>query len=755
MGLPTLFIIGNIQLQGLDMEADMIEELELLAPAGTLQTLKAVVHAGADAVYFGGSQFGARAYAGNFNSEEVLEAIDFGHLHGSKIIMAINTLLKEQELEEQLYEYLLPYYEQGLDAVIVQDFGVLQFVKKNFPNLPIHTSTQMTVTNVEGAKFLVEQGASRIVMAREMSFAEIRRIHEAVPVEIESFVHGALCYCYSGQCLFSSMLGGRSGNRGRCAQPCRLPYEVYGQDKGKINSKNQIYPLSPKDLCTIDEIPKLAESGVYSFKIEGRMKSSEYAAGVVSVYRNYMDRYLNFEAEGYRVSEEDRQKLYDLGNRSGFTKGYYEQWNGPKMITFGKPGHEKNKDGLFEQIAKDYIHTDVKEAIQGHITVKKDTPISLTVIWKDSTATVTGDLPLSAEKQPLTEETLRQRLNKTGNTPFSFEKLDITLEDGLFLPMASINELRRKALEELQSQFVSSYRRIAENQKPDSFDKIKTKIQAASQKDIFSASIEQKEQFAPVLEQSLISVIYVDSMAFGREELLSELNKMYEMVQQSGKKLYYILPAIFRKHTAAFYEKILPKIKVDGFLVKSYDALAFLLQHPIPAKNIRLDHNMYTWSNRSKKAFYQLGIAGDTVPLELNRKEIQKRENAGSEMLIYGHLPLMTSVQCINKNLSGCDKIPKLRYLKDRYGILFPVKNHCMECYNVIYNSKALHLFSVLKELKNSGVSRFRLSFTMESEEEVRKILGNLRDIAENGERQPKTSNMEDYTYGHYKRGVE
>lgn len=733
----------------------MIEELELLAPAGTLQTLKAVVHAGADAVYFGGSQFGARAYAGNFDREEVLQAIDFGHLHGSKVIMAINTLLKEQELEEQLYEYLLPYYEQGLDAVIVQDFGVMQFVKKNFPNLPIHTSTQMTVTNVEGAKFLVEQGASRIVMAREMSFAEIKRIHEAVPVEIESFVHGALCYCYSGQCLFSSMLGGRSGNRGRCAQPCRLPYEVYGQDKSRISNKNQMYPLSPKDLCTIDEIPKLAESGVYSFKIEGRMKSSEYAAGVVSVYRKYMDNYLNFGAEGYRVSEEDRQKLYDLGNRSGFTKGYYEQWNGPKMITFGKPGHEKSNEGLFEQIARDYIHSEAKEAIQGHMTVKKDTPISLTVTWRNYTATVTGDMPLPAEKQPVTAEGLSQRVKKTGNTPFFFKKLDITLEDGLFLPMAAINELRRKALEELQNQFVSSYRRTAESKKVDSCDLSKIVVQATSEETIYSASMEQREQFAPLLEQPLISVIYADSMAFRREELLSELHKMHEMTQQSGKKLYYILPAIFRKHTAEFYEKILPDLNVDGFLVKSYDALAFLLQHQIAAANIRLDHNMYTWSNRSKESFYQLGIEGDTVPLELNRKEVQKRNNEQSEMLIYGHLPLMTSVQCINKNLSGCDKTPKVRYLKDRYGILFPVKNHCMECYNVIYNSKALHLFSLQNELKNSGVSRFRLSFTIESEREVRQMLGNLKDFSGNKEKKQKTSNMEDYTYGHYKRGVE
>ena len=268
----------------------MVQKLELLAPAGSLETAKAVVYAGADAVYFGGEKFGARAYAGNLKQDEIKYAIDFGHMHGRKMILTVNTLLKEREMEEELYDYLLPYYEQGLDAVIVQDFGVMQFIRRNFKGLPIHTSTQMTAAGAEGAEFLVQAGAERIVLAREMSLEEIRKIHESVSVELESFVHGALCYCYSGQCLFSSMLGGRSGNRGRCAQPCRLPYDVYDINLKKQSGGRTGYPLSPKDLCTIEMIPELAGSGVYSFKIEGRMKQTEYAGGVVSVYRRYIDR---------------------------------------------------------------------------------------------------------------------------------------------------------------------------------------------------------------------------------------------------------------------------------------------------------------------------------------------------------------------------------------------------------------------------------------------------------------------------------
>lgn len=716
----------------------MKQELELLAPAGTLQTLKAVISAGADAVYFGGSRFGARAYAGNFNKEEVLEAIDFSHIHGKKVFMALNTLLKEKELEEELYEYLLPYYEHGLDAVIVQDFGVMQFVRRNFKELPIHTSTQMTVTNVEGARLLKEAGASRIVMARELSLEEIHRIKKEVSVELESFVHGALCYCYSGQCLFSSMLGGRSGNRGRCAQPCRLPYEAFTTKAG--------YPLSPKDLCTIDMIPQLAENGVYSFKIEGRMKRAEYAAGVVSVYRKYMDYYRMQGKEGYHVSKKDHQKLFDFGNRSGFTEGYYKQWNGADMITFTKPGHEKNNEALWKQVAEDYIQTECKEKITGHMKVFKDLPIELKVAIADTEVTVTGAVAGEAKNQPLTEETLQAKITKTGNTPFVFENLTIDLEDGLFLSMGAVNELKRQALDALEAECLQKYRRIQQE------DCIHLPLgeennQILDSKICMTASVEREEQIQPLLKDERISVIYVDSSVFKREDILPKMQKLFDKTKDVGKELYYILPAVFRHKTSAFYETILSQIKADGFLVKNYDALGFLLSHHISPKRIRIDHNLYTFSRESRQAFGKLKIAGDTIPLELNRKEIRQRENQNSEILIYGYLPLMTSVQCLNKNINGCDKIPKISYLKDRYGISFPVKNHCQECYNVIYNSKPLQLFSVVDELISFGVYRFRLSFTNESKEQVEKVLCISKDSP--------LENRNDYTYGHYKRGVE
>ena len=312
-------------------------KVELLAPAGSYESMTAAYHAGADAVYLGGMKFGARAFADNLDTERMKEAIHYAHIRDKKIYLTVNTLLKEKETEE-VYEYLLPFYKEGLDAVIVQDFGVFQMVKEAFPDMDLHASTQMTVTGVKGAKWLWQRGASRVVTARELSLEEIRKIHEQVPVEIESFVHGALCFCYSGQCLLSSMIGGRSGNRGRCAQPCRLPYQLYENEK-QISRDGQSYLMSPKDMCTLDLIPDLIESGIYSFKMEGRMKKPEYTAGITAIYRKYIDRYLEYGRENYQVRQEDRNILMDLYNRGGFSIGYYRQHNGKDMMSMERPNH--------------------------------------------------------------------------------------------------------------------------------------------------------------------------------------------------------------------------------------------------------------------------------------------------------------------------------------------------------------------------------------------------------------------------------
>lgn len=759
------------------------KEMELLAPAGSYETFRAVINAGADAVYLGGNRFGARAYADNFKEEELLAAIDYAHIHERQVYLTINTLLKEKELEEELYEYLLPYYRQGLDAVIIQDLGAFDLISREFPDLPIHTSTQMTITNRYGAKAMKKMGASRIVTAREMSFAEIRDIHEHVDVEIESFVHGALCYCYSGQCLLSSMLGGRSGNRGRCAQPCRLPYEAYDADFHPITANgirklNGDYILSPKDLCTIEQIPELVESGIYSLKIEGRMKQAQYAAGVVSVYRRNLDRYLKLrrtvaENSGgnnrseiyketkrrYQVSKEDYRKLYDFGNRSGFTEGYYRKHNGSDMITFVSPNHEKNNGALQDEINQTYIQTELKEKINGNLRLNKDFPAIMELACKGRWVSVTGDVLQKASKQPLTFDKVEKNIKKTGNTPFEFRDLKIEMEEDLFLPVQSLNRIRRDALEELERELIKGYRREApEMRLGEGNYRSSVKSEDPKKSKYLAVSIESRQMLEVILRYREIDAVYLDSSCYTRENINSCLWEDIYAVKKTGKEVYYVFPSVFRKCTAEFYEEkkalfLMPEL--DGIVIKSLDAAAFV--RSVLGNSIRLlaDHNLYTYNNRSSAMLNKFDIIKNTVPLELNRKELMGRNNKNSEMIIYGCLPLMTSVQCVHANLNGCDRRPVLTYLKDRYGKYFPVKNNCMECYNTLYNTTPLILFAFSKELVSRGIQSYRISFTKETEREIQQVMELYENTFLAGGSDIREFYAGDYTNGHYKRGVE
>lgn len=750
-------------------------KIELLAPAGSYEAFRAVILAGADAVYLGGSRFGARAYADNLSETELLAAIDEAHIHGRQIYLTVNTLLKEDELYGQLYDYLLPCYEQGLDAVILQDLGALSFVRREFPGLAIHTSTQMTITGSEGAGYLKSLGASRIVMAREMSFAEIREIHEHVDVEIESFVHGALCYCYSGQCLLSSLLGGRSGNRGRCAQPCRLPYEVFAEDRR--HRTGGTYILSPKDLCTVELIPQLVESGVFSFKIEGRMKQAEYAAGVVSVYRNCIDRYLEglegflrtseheedayrLAREAYSVKPEESRMLVDLGNRSGFTDGYFIRQNGREMITFGKPNHAKGDGTLQQEIRETFVRSEVKEKINGNLRLSKGLPAKIELQYGEILVHAEGDPVQQALNQPLSMEKVDACIRKTGNTPFEFSGLKIHMDPDIFLPVQALNQLRRNGLEALSAELAGRYRRKRERVFHEGLDgsrKGAGNICAAGQPVHLSVSVESRMQLTEALSSPYPDEICLDSSLYARERLLKALKDDIRAIHSTGKKACYILPAVFRNRTAAFYRenvKKLESLELDGFMAKSMDAAAFIRSSFSPETPLVLDHSIYTFNNEAKQLLKELVPLRDTVPLELNRRELAERDNRNSELILYGFLPLMTSAQCVHANMTGCDRIPGLVWLKDRYGKYFPVKNNCAECYNTIYNSTPQMLFLHRKEFLEMGITSFRLSFTTEHEQEVRSVLKLYEDVFLNGGKMEKGS-VPDYTNGHYKRGVE
>lgn len=698
-------------------------DFELLAPAGNINIFKAVIEAGADAVYVGGSMFGARAYANNFDEEELLYAIDYAHLKGVKVYLTVNTLLKNDEIEK-LYDYLLPFYERGLDAVLVQDLGALKLIHDRFPDLAIHTSTQMTVTGIDGVRFLKQFGVQRVVMAREVSLAEMKEIHEKCGMEIEAFVHGALCYSYSGQCLFSSMLGGRSGNRGRCAQPCRLPYCV--------GNKKDTYILSLKDMCGIKDLQKLKESGVYSLKIEGRMKQAGYASGVVAYYRRYIDSMKE-------VSDKDYKNIAGLGNRCGFTDKYYFEHNGTDMVTFEKPN--------FVSDASDELPQFSKIKIQGKLTLKEAEPGALTVLCGGYRFTSYMDPVSHALKAPAERKNVAERISKTGDTPFEFENIDITMDNDIFVPNGALNKLRREAIEGLQNEILTQYKRTASASY--GWKSKKTSEIKPSGDPKMIASVRDGKQLYRLLEYDNISEIYIDSSKYGRRDFVKEFSDDVFCVNNAEKKAYLALPVIFRRSTRDYFETIsdqLKKIDFEGFIVRNYEEF-FWVKTRFAGKKIVTDHNMYTYNDMAKSMFFDNGADADTMPLELNQKEINRRNNKGSQMIIYGYYPLMVSAQCVHKNSYKCDRTPQITYLKDRYNKIFPVWNNCSECYNIIYNSCPTVLFNNMQKIKNAGIDALRLDFTFEKPEEIDTVMAAFESNSADG--------IKEYTNGHFKRGVE
>jgi len=803
----------------------MKDRVEILAPAGSMECLKAAIAAGADAVYTGGALFGARAYAHNLTEEELLEAIDYVHLHGRRLYLTVNTLIKDREMEKQMYDYLLPYYRQGLDAVIVQDIGLFRFIRKHFPDLPIHASTQMTLTGVDGAKFLEKEGAQRIVTSRELSMAEVKKIADETELEIESFVHGALCYCYSGQCLFSSFIGGRSGNRGQCAQPCRLLYRT-------PEAKRPQYLLSLKDICTLELIPEMIESGIYSFKIEGRMKKPEYAAAVAFQYRKYADLYLKYYEEcpaeedpaayamkKYRVREEDRQMLLDLYNRGGFHTGYYHTQNGREMISLNRPNHagvpavkvlakkgrnvtakaltdlypqdiielpmrkgrEKAdnytcKDAirkgmnvqipvfadtpfkrdeiwmrtrnstLIDTLREEFVNGKIKERICGTFRLYPQEKATLMVKCRDAEITVAGEKAQEALSQPMSRERIEKQLRKTGNTEFEFSFLKVEIGEKVFLPMQSLNELRREALETLEKVICEKYRRSGEVKDPE-----EDKTELSMEEEVLSgwtASVRTAEQMEVILEEEAIGRIYVDCTMFPRIWEKDSYVEWITKVHAAGKEIYLVMPYIFRERTRKQYEAAYNRIfgaGWDGILIANYESFAFLKEHGYTGR-IMTDYNLYEFNQESRKFWKEKGVFEFTAPVELTERELQDLRVKDGEVIVYGYLPMMISAGCIQKTTRGCLKKSGQTTITDRYRNPFVVKNECDYCYNILYNYVPLYLGDRMEEVYQIGPGRIRLMFTTERQQEVRQILSAYFE----GKELPEGT----YTRGHWKRGI-
>lgn len=737
----------------------MKKKVEILAPAGSLESMKAAVAAGADAVYIGGSRFGARAFANNLDEETMLGAIDYVHLHGRRIYMTVNTLVKQAELSE-LVPYLRPYVERGLDAVIVQDLGVFSVVRKAFPGLPIHASTQMTITNAQSARRMVELGASRIVTARELSLAEIREIYEQTGVEIESFVHGALCYCYSGQCLFSSLIGGRSGNRGRCAQTCRLPFEVK-QENQTLNHKDEKYVLSLKDLCTLDLIPDMIEAGVYSMKIEGRMKSPRYTAGVVSIYRKYADRYLRYGRKGYDVEDSDRRILLELFDRGGQTDGYYTRHNGREMVVMKeKPAFRQENKELSEYLDKNFVEAVLREPVSGHVEIREGEAAKLSLSCREAAVCVTGAVVQTAKNQPMTEERIFKQIGKTGNTPFRFAPLTAEVKGAPFLPLQELNELRRSGLEQLLEELLRPYRREQPVCAPP--EALPSSVRPIEAYSYLSVSLEEPGQLHAALEEPSVGEIYLDSAGFGAETWA----KLVQRCHEAGKKCLLTLPHIFRQEAEQYFRANRSQFLdagFDGAVIRDWGEIPVVRQWDREMPLV-MDYGIYTMNQEAEAMIRELADQGDvrfTLPVELNSRELEQKGTRGRELIVYGRIPVMVTAQCVKRTVDRCTKKPELLYLKDRMAKEFPVKNHCRFCYNTIYNTSPLSLLKDQSMVDRLAPGRLRLNFTTEGGEEVHQVVrafaaGYLsgrsggREVYDGA-----PQDLGDYTRGHFKRGIE
>lgn len=794
---------------------NMTKQVEILAPAGSKESLKAAVTAGASAVYLGGSKFGARAYADNFDETSLLEAIDYVHLHGRKLYLTINTLLKNEEVEQELYDYLLPLYRQGLDAVIVQDPGVIEFVNVHFPGISIHASTQMTITGASGAKFVKEQGVERVVPARELTLQEVKSLKEESDMEVECFVHGALCYCYSGQCYMSSLIGGRSGNRGQCAQPCRLLYQTEGKSK-------PVYMMSLKDICTLEFIPDLIEAGIDSFKIEGRMKRPEYVAGVTRIYKKYVDLYYKTGREGFAVDPGDKEQLMDLYNRGGFHNGYYVQKNGPEMLASVRPNHagvpavkiEMQKgqivtgkaltglhkgdvmelpgckddytlgndikkggsvvlslrkgvrltagtilsrvrnEALLKELQENTAKEKMQEKVKGKLILSSKKPAKLVLTCREESVEILGETPELALNKPTDGARICEQLKKTGNTPFQFETLDIEMTESLFVPMQVLNEMRRQGTGQLEKRITEKYRRNIPSQNP--YEKGAASNEAVESHtfpNCFFASVETKEQMEAVALASSVGRVYLDCGMVWNAFQNPVMKNYIHFCQKAGKEAYYVMPYIFRKETEEKYEESYAAfldLGFDGILVRNYESIYFLKKHGYRGAVV-LDHNLYEFNHYSKQFFERNGFLCGTAPIELNETELQRQGIGQMECIIYGHLPMMVSAQCMQKTIGGCTGKSNMMTILDRYQNKFIVKNFCDCCYNVIYNTKPLMLADLADSLKSLNPKGLRLRFTVEDADMVEEVLAFCESALA---AKTHTHWKNEFTRGHFRRGI-
>ena len=753
---------------------------ELLAPAGSRKAFLGALKAGADAVYLGGEKFGARAYAENFTTEEIIQSVREAHIFGRKVYLTLNVLTKESELDETV-DFAMSLYREGLDGVIVQDLGVLRTLHERCPGLELHASTQLSSSAPESVRFLKKLGVKRVVPARELSLAEIRTIKREEPVEVECFIHGAMCYSYSGRCLLSSFLGGRSGNRGRCAGTCRLPYTISGPDGKAVNlgKGREHYPLSMRDLCVLEILPDLIDAGIDSFKIEGRMKSPHYAAGVTALYRKYIDYYREWDAAGrktpWKIAAEDMRQLRSLYLRADLSTGYYYKRNGKELLTIGKPGYAGTDEDLLQRIEEKYLREMPRRAISGMAFLTPGEAARLIVTAPDLSgnrmpvmAEAAGDTVQPAQKRPLQAEEIARRLKKTGDSLFEFEDLDVETAGDVFLPVASLNSLRREALRKLEEAILEraeedaaaagkgSCAGQAENVPPAGEGRVDDRLSESCTKRPQPVQGGEKNALPAVWAQVTTAAQLRAARQCGIENIIAEETPqiMETLTKEERSSCLIALPHVCRTDSREKVRK-LASMGFKGVLARNPEELDILAQAGYSGLIIA-DGSLYQWNTAARDLLLR---QCDLLSLgwELSSRDmIPLLEGAGGRQLlsVYGRIPMMITAGCVRKTAGMCSHKEQAFFsITDRMGKSFPVRCVCGHCYNVIYNSLplSLHSFVRKKDPVAMGAAGWICSFTTESGAETEEI---LRWYASGGASGDAQSVFGEFTTGHYRKSA-
>ena len=786
---------------------------EILAPCGNPAAFHAALSAGADAMYLAMDRFGARAYAGNFQQNELLQAIEEAHLHDRKIYLTLNTLLKNDEIKA-LPEALDPLYEEGLDAVLVQDFGVYRFLRERYPELPLHASTQMNLCSVEGAKFVKSLGFTRVVPARELSLHELREIRELADIEVEAFVHGAMCVCYSGRCYLSSFAGGRSGNRGRCAQPCR---EMY----------NGFYPLSMKDLCTLEDVPALMEAGIDSLKIEGRMKNEYYVAACVDAYRSMVEDVLQGEFCPERAAKY-RERLTEVFHRGGFTRGYLNQFSGPDMMADTKPGHTGVEIGSIRKVGDGTIRVQCEKSVNRgdsleisaspedvikltapvdsgagseislrapktkrlhpgmpvirvrnaalmkeleerflskmplipvKLSVKTEAgkPFQMIAAAKNLSVTIQGSVAEEATGRPITDETLKEKIGGLSGTGYALSELLIDNDGQSFLPVSEIKNLRRDVLRELRDKLLEQSRRTlskagsgcgldAENPRfitPENLHDGLTELSRNSfginsfginsfgifPEDLMADPADDSGNivFVSTMEQAAHALKYEPgTIVFDYGIRYMDPDDIRSLRQKTDGQIRFLIgfPYIYRTQMEARMEELLRlALELDGAYVNGIDSFAWLKHHLGDSgwpRTLYLGDGLYRYNDRATDFFcLEMGLLADDLwleePCELSlseRREIYVPGDVRRTTTVYGHLPLMLTVQR--------NDLHREEHLTGARGQHLILLQNPEMCYNI--------LLSGLPVLQDTAGEAIAVRLTTEDSEEVDRLLGGELD---------------------------